>query len=167
MLHWSCGFCFGMPTQIKGLYFTSLVDCGVYVIRYGVLKLVVSFLFNTAFITVTNRKFLRRLIKFLENHQQLSSQVKSFIIKGEALWILSIYYLHKTILNATLYSLPECQGTPFNSNQAPYLKFKWQQRDSNPQPLSSYKRTLNIVFVYELSGFGFESRCCHLNIKFY
>ena len=32
--------------------------------------------------------------------------------------------------------LPECQGTPC-SKQAPYLKFKWLQRDSNPQPLSS------------------------------
>ena len=45
---------------------------------------------------------------------------------------------------STLYSLPECQGTPC-SKQVPYLKFKWQQRDSNPQP----------------SGCGFESRCCH------
>ena len=36
-----------------------------------------------------------------------------------------------------LFSLPECQGTPC-SKQAPYLKFKRQQRDSNPQPLSSY-----------------------------
>ena len=36
----------------------------------------------------------------------------------------------------TLYSLPECQGIPC-LKQAPYLKFKWQQRDSNPQPLSS------------------------------
>ena len=34
-----------------------------------------------------------------------------------------------------LYSLPECQGTPC-SKQVPYLKFKWQQWDSNPQPLS-------------------------------
>ena len=32
--------------------------------------------------------------------------------------------------------LPECQGTPC-SKQAPYLKIKWLQRDSNPQPLSS------------------------------
>ena len=37
---------------------------------------------------------------------------------------------------STLYSLPECQGTPC-SKQAPYLTFKWQQLDSNPQPLSS------------------------------
>ena len=37
---------------------------------------------------------------------------------------------------STLYSLPECQGTPC-LKQVPYLKFKWQQRDSNPQPLSS------------------------------
>ena len=36
----------------------------------------------------------------------------------------------------TLYSLPECQGIPC-LKQAPNLKFKWQQRDSNPQPLSS------------------------------
>ena len=32
--------------------------------------------------------------------------------------------------------LNECQGTPC-SKQAPYLKIKWLQRDSNPQPLSS------------------------------
>ena len=36
----------------------------------------------------------------------------------------------------TLYSLPEFQGTP-SSKQAPYLKFKWQQRDSNSQPFNS------------------------------
>ena len=32
--------------------------------------------------------------------------------------------------------LPECQGTPC-SKQASYVKIKWLQRDSNPQPLSS------------------------------
>ena len=37
--------------------------------------------------------------------------------------------------NSTLYSLPECQGTRC-SKQAPYLKFKRQQRDSNLQPFS-------------------------------
>ena len=31
--------------------------------------------------------------------------------------------------------LPECQGTNC-SNQAPYLKIKWLQRDSNPQSLT-------------------------------
>ena len=31
---------------------------------------------------------------------------------------------------------PECQGTPC-SKQLRYLKFKWLQRDLNPQPLSS------------------------------
>ena len=43
---------------------------------------------------------------------------------------------------STLYSLPECQGTPC-SKQAPYLKFKWQQRDSNPQSLSN-----NMIITY-------------------
>ena len=32
--------------------------------------------------------------------------------------------------------LPECQGTPC-SKQVQYLKFKWQQPNLNPQPLSS------------------------------
>ena len=32
--------------------------------------------------------------------------------------------------------LRECQGTPC-SNEAPYLKIKWLQRDSKPQPPSS------------------------------
>ena len=65
-----------------------------------------------------------------------------------------------------------CQRTPC-SKQASYRKFKWQQWDSNPQPLSSWTNTQKLklklvsllncwVFVYELSGCGFESRCCHL-----
>ena len=37
---------------------------------------------------------------------------------------------------STLYSSPERQGTPC-LKQAPSLKFKELQRDSNPQPLSS------------------------------
>ena len=38
--------------------------------------------------------------------------------------------------DSTIYSLPECQVTPC-SKQAPYLKFNWQQWDSNPQPINS------------------------------
>ena len=37
---------------------------------------------------------------------------------------------------STVYSLSEFQGTSC-SKQVPYLKFKWQQRDSNPEPFSS------------------------------
>ena len=33
--------------------------------------------------------------------------------------------------------MPECQGTPC-SKQAPYLNFKWEQRDLNQQPLGLY-----------------------------
>ena len=40
----------------------------------------------------------------------------------------------------TIYSVSEFQGTPW-SKQAPYLTFKWQQRDWNPQPLSSETNT--------------------------
>ena len=38
--------------------------------------------------------------------------------------------------DSTLHSLPECQETPC-LKQAPYPKFKWLQKDLNPQPLSS------------------------------
>ena len=44
---------------------------------------------------------------------------------------LSIRYYHVPYefqSESTLYSLPDCQGTPC-SKQASYLKFKWQQRD--------------------------------------
>ena len=37
---------------------------------------------------------------------------------------------------STLYNFPECQATP-RLKQALYLKFRREQRDSNPQPLSS------------------------------
>ena len=58
----------------------------------------------------------------------------------------------------TLY-LPECQGTPC-SKQARNLKFKWLQLDS-PVWLNDW------VFVYELSGCGFESSCSHLITKLF
>ena len=54
--------------------------------------------------------------------------------------------------------------------QVPYLKFKWEQGNSNPQLLSSQTKTqpfsqtglISWVFVYELSSCGVESHCCHL-----
>ena len=54
----------------------------------------------------------------------------------------------------TLY-LPESQGTPC-SKQAWNLKFKWLQLDS---------MSVHWVFVYEISGCGFEYCCSHLNFK--
>ena len=45
------------------------------------------------------------------------------------------YHLRISEQIYTLY-LPECRGTPC-SDQARYLKFKWLQRDTNLQPLSS------------------------------
>ena len=42
--------------------------------------------------------------------------------------------------------LLECHRTPC-SKQALYLKFKWQQRDSNSQPLSSYKTLKKKLFI--------------------
>ena len=51
---------------------------------------------------------------------------------------LSVCYYHVMYnfqSESTLYSLPGSQRTPC-SRQVPYLKFKWQQQDSNPEPLN-------------------------------
>ena len=65
------------------------------------------------------------------------------------LWVLicrvhlSVCYYHATFQfqgESTLCSSPDCQGH-FCPKQAPYLKFKWRQWDSNPQPLSTETNT--------------------------
>ena len=100
---------------------------------------------------------------------------------GEMDIMLTVCYYHVTHAfqsESTLYSWPECQGT-LCSKQARYLKFTWQQRDSNPPPLSSSTSTHPFlsthstifqngwVFLYELSRCGFESCCCHLDIMLF
>ena len=70
----------------------------------------------------------------------MSDSVYRFIIKKTKIfWSYDCMFLSCHVRVSewihTLY-LPECQGTPC-SKQARYLKFKWLQRDSNPQPLSS------------------------------
>ena len=52
--------------------------------------------------------------------------------------LLTVCYYHVTYgfqSESTLCSLPECQGIPCLT-QVPCLKFKGQQQDLNPQPLS-------------------------------
>ena len=51
--------------------------------------------------------------------------------------LLTVYYYvtYEFQSESTLCSLPECQGIPC-LKQVPYLKFKGQQQDLNPQPLS-------------------------------
>ena len=55
-------------------------------------------------------------------------------------WHVNYHVTHEFQSESTLYSLPEYQGTPC-SKEAPYLKFKWQQRDSKPQPLGLQTNT--------------------------
>ena len=60
---------------------------------------------------------------------------------------MTVCYYHATYQfqsEPTLYSLPECQGTSC-SKQAPFDGW---------------------VFIYELSGCGFEFCCCHLNFRY-
>ena len=42
------------------------------------------------------------------------------------------------------YCLPEWQGSPY-SKEVPYLKFKWQQDDLNPEPLKLKNKHLTIL----------------------
>ena len=46
-----------------------------------------------------------------------------------------------------------------------YFNCKWLQLDSNPEPLRPVWPNCR-VFVYELNGSGFESSCCHVNVRF-
>ena len=57
-------------------------------------------------------------------------------------WCIWLYVISmsRTRFRVNLHSLPECQGTPC-SKQTRHLKFKWQQWDSNPQPLSLQTNT--------------------------
>ena len=61
---------------------------------------------------------------------------------------------------STLYSLPECQGTPC-SKQTRYLTFKFQQRDSNPQPLSLKVNTQ----PFSQTGQTIELWCGYLSVR--
>ena len=63
----------------------------------------------------------------------------SLLLTLSTLHTLTVCYYHLTYefwSESTLHSFPECIGTPC-SKQAPHLKVKWEQRDSNPQSLSS------------------------------
>ena len=64
----------------------------------------------------------------------------------------------------TLY-LHECQGTP-HSKHARYLKFKWLQRDSNRQPLSSQTKTQPFGQTDQMTELSCEmSSSCHVCIS--
>ena len=57
----------------------------------------------------------------------MTSQTQKQIIRIHILLYVRYYHVTKEIQSeSTLYSLPECQGTPCS-----------KQADSNPQPLSS------------------------------
>ena len=100
------------------------------------------------------------------------------------LWVL-ICTVHFTVCyyhvmyefqsKSRIYNLPECQGTPC-STQVPYLKFKWQKRDLNPQPLSLRKLTLShlakltqclscFVSTYLYGAFDCMLLLCHLCVS--
>ena len=74
------------------------------------------------------KRTLNNLVKLAK---RLSCVVSTYLYGAFDCMLLSC---HLQIIDwiYTLY-LPECQGTPC-SKQELYLKFKWQQQNSNPQP---------------------------------
>ena len=75
---------------------------------------------------------------------------------------MTVCYYHVTYefqSEFTLYRLNECHGTPC-SKQPPYLKFKWQQRETNPQPLSLWTNTQ----PFSQTGQMIELCCKYLSI---
>ena len=114
---------------------------------------------------------------------------------------LSIWYIwqyviimSRTCFRVNLHNIVAWMSRSPCLKQMQYLKFKRQQRDSNPQLLSSWTNTQPFtqtgqmhrtdeysqhssiiwpvwltgwVFFYKLSCFGFEYRCCHLNFWYH
>ena len=108
--------------------------------------------------------------RFSSLHCRLTKHLQACVAVGDvATWMtkrktaLPICYYHATNefqSEPTIYNLPECQGTPF-SKQGSYLKFKWQQRDSNPQQLSSYTNT----HPFSQTGLMIELSCEYLSVR--
>ena len=80
---------------------------------------------------------------------------------------LSVIIMSNTNFRVNLhYNLPKFQGTPC-SKQVPYLKFKWQQRDSNPQPLSRIHNYLVEPTTTYLERENYEVLILHKNNSSY
>ena len=77
----------------------------------------------------------------------LSCVVSTYLYVAFGCMFLSSH-VHVLELIYTL-SLPECQETTCSS-QAQYLKFKWQQRDSNPEPLNSQTNTQPFIQIGQI-----------------
>ena len=78
------------------------------------------------------------VIKFCHSNNSNDKYVTVWLKMGLSSHNKIVCYYHVTYdfeIESTLLSFPECQGTPC-SKQEPYLKFKWQQQDLNPEPLS-------------------------------
>ena len=80
----------------------------------------------------------RILNHFAKLAKWLSSSVSTYLYGAFDCMFLSCHVRVSESVHTLQF--PECQGTPC-SKQAPHLKIKWLQRDSNPQPLSSSTNT--------------------------
>ena len=70
------------------------------------------------------------------------------------------HFIYEFQSESTLHILPECEVTPC-SKQTPYMKFKWEQRDSNQQPLITKTNTQNFRKTGQMS----EECCDHFSVQ--
>ena len=56
---------------------------------------------------------------------------------------------------------------PFHCFQVQRIRWNWNNYDCNGTWTRSLVSFSRWVFIYELSGCGFESHCCHLNFRYH
>ena len=107
-----------------------------------------------------NRILIEKLRKYQPYQQTKLTSMNVLQVKKYYLTVCYYHVMYEFQSESTLYSLAECQGTPF-LKQALYLKFKWQQLDLNPQALSSQPNTQ----PFSQGGQIIEPCCEYLSVR--
>ena len=105
--------------------------------------------------TRTNNSLVRKpTLKQLVKLTKWLSCILSPYLCGAFHCMYSSCHVHISELIYTLY-LTECEGTS-SSKQAPYLKFKWLQRDSNPEPLTSKTNSQQLIWTDQMIKLNYK-----------
>ena len=81
------------------------------------------------------------------------------------LYVRSVKKIAWFFKQQTEFFLTSCSAVAKSFVVLSLVQYKWQQQDSNPQPLSSVWSN-GWVFIYKRSGCEFESRYCHANFRY-
>ena len=78
-----------------------------------------------------------------------------------------VIIISRTSFRVNLHSIVSLNVKELLDKQVPYLKFKWQQRDSNPQPLSRIHNYLVEPATTYLERENYEVLILHKNNSSY